>query len=132
MRLVLLRNVFTDKSTIGDLLIDGNFFCYTLEDVVRLPNQKIYGKTAISTGKYEVVLSMSNRFKKLLPELLNVPNFTGVRMHGGNTSEDTEGCIVLAKTIVNNDLVYGNTTQQLVDILLSKKERHYINVLNTF
>lgn len=132
MRLVLLRNVFTDKSTIGDLLIDGNFFCYTLEDVVRLPNQKIYGKTAISTGKYEVVLSMSNRFKKLLPELLNVPNFTGVRMHGGNTSDDTEGCIVLAKTIVNNDLVYGNTTQQLVDILLSKKERHYINVLNTF
>ena len=53
-------------------------------------------------------------------------------MHGGNTSDDTEGCIVLAKTIVNNDLVYGNTTQQLVDILLSKKERHYINVLNTF
>ena len=46
MRLVLLRNVFTDKSTIGDLLIDGNFFCYTLEDVVRLPNQKIYGKNS--------------------------------------------------------------------------------------
>lgn len=132
MRLVLLRNVFTDKSTIGDLLIDGNFFCYTLEDVVRLPNQKIYGKTAISTGKYEVVLSMSNRFKKLLPELLNVPNFTGVRMHGGNTSEDTEGCIVLAKTIVNNDLVYGNTTQQLVDLIISRKEKHCINIINTF
>lgn len=132
MNLLLLRNVFTDKSTIGDLLINGNFFCYTLEDVVRLPNQKIYGKTAISTGKYEVVLSMSNRFKKLLPELLNVPNFTGIRMHGGNTSEDTEGCIVLAKTVVNNDLVYGNTTQQLVDLIISRKEPHCINIINTF
>lgn len=132
MNLLLLRNVFTDKSTIGDLLVDSNFFCYTLEDVVRLPGQKEQGVTAIPTGKYEVVLSMSNRFKKLLPELLNVPNFTGVRMHGGNTSEDTEGCIILAKTIVNNDLVYGNTTQQLVDLMISRKEKHFINIINTF
>jgi len=132
MNLLLLRNIYTDKSTIGDLLVDSNFFCYTLEDIVRKPGEKIYGRTAIPSGKYEVVLSMSNRFKKLIPELLNVPNFTGVRMHGGNTSEDTEGCIILARNIINNDLVQGNMTQQLVDILLSKKERHYINVLNTF
>lgn len=132
MNLLLLRNVFTDKSTIGDLLVDSNFFCYTLEDVVRKPDEKIPGETAIPTGKYEVVLSMSNRFKKLLPELLNVPNFTGVRMHGGNTSDDTDGCIILARSIINNDLVHGNMTQQLVDILLSKKEKHFITILNTF
>lgn len=61
MNLLLLRNVFTDKSTIGDLLVYSNFFCYTLEDVVRKPDEKIPGETAIPTGKYEVVLSMSNR-----------------------------------------------------------------------
>ncbi len=94
--------------------------------------KKFLVETAIPTGKYEIVLSMSNRFKKLLPELLNVPNFTGVRMHGGNTSDDTEGCIILARSIINNDLVHGNMTQQLVDILLSKKEKHFITILNTF
>jgi hypothetical protein len=132
MNLILIRNVYTDKSTIGDLLVDNEYFCHALEDVVRKPGEKIFGKTAIPTGKYEVVLSMSNRFKKLLPELLNVPGFAGVRIHGGNTSDDTDGCIVVAKNIINNDLVQGNCTQQLIDLLQSKKERHFINILNSF
>jgi hypothetical protein len=132
MNLILIRNVYTDKSTIVDLLVDNEYFCHALEDVVRKPGEKIFGKTAIPTGKYEVVLSMSNRFKKLLPELLNVPGFAGVRIHGGNTSDDTDGCIVVAKNIINNDLVQGNCTQQLIDLLQSKKERHFINILNSF
>lgn len=132
MELLLIRNTCTNNSTIGDLLIDGEYFCHTIEDVVRESGEKVSGQTAIPSGKYEVVLSMSRRFKKLLPELLNVPNFAGVRMHGGNTSEDTEGCIIVAKNIINNDLVQGNCTQQLIDLLQSKKERHFINILNNF
>lgn len=111
MILNLIRKEFTDKSTIGDLYIDGTFFCYTLEDIVRdlkdLNNDgdfddvgegKVYGKTAIPYGEYNVVLSMSNRFKKVLPEVLNVPGYSGVRIHAGNTDKDTHGCPLVGMT----------------------------------
>ena len=90
------RKVFTDLSTIGEMFIDGVFFCYTLEDKVR--EVKIKGITAIPAGSYDVILSVSNRFKKLMPLLLNVPGFEGVRIHSGNKHEDTEGCILVGLT----------------------------------
>lgn len=90
MHLVITRTEKTTRATFGELSIDGKFFCYTLEDPVR--DVKIPKETAIPAGAYKVVLSMSNRFKKVLPEVLNVPGFVGVRIHGGNTVQDTEGC----------------------------------------
>jgi hypothetical protein len=69
------------------------FICHTLEDVQR--DVKIAGETAIGWGKYKLIVNMSNRFKKRLPLLLDVPNFAGVRIHGGNTELDTEGCILV-------------------------------------
>ena len=96
MKLELIRKEFTEMSTIGDLLIDGEFFCYTLEDTVR--DKKIKGVTAIPYGTYEVIINFSNRFQKPMPLLLNVPNFEGVRFHSGNSSADTEGCILLGFT----------------------------------
>jgi hypothetical protein len=96
MKLLLKRLHKTDKSTIGELSIDGKFEAYTLEDVER--KDKIFGKTAIPKGTYDVIMTMSNRFKKMMPLLLNVPNFEGVRIHSGNKSEDTEGCILIGKT----------------------------------
>lgn len=93
MKLLLVRDTFTDKSTIGKLYIDGEFFCYTLEDVVR--DKKIFGETAIPYGTYSIILDVSYRFKKVTPRLLDVPEFTGVRIHAGNTAEDTHGCILV-------------------------------------
>ncbi len=100
MEIQVKRKIFTNKSTVGELSINGNFFCFTLEDVDRYlesGNKKIYSKTAIPRGTYNLVLSFSNRFKKYLPEIQNVPQFTGIRMHTGNKPEDTEGCILVGK-----------------------------------
>lgn len=94
MRLVLKRIAFRKTYTIGKLYVDGVYFCDTLEDPVR-EGEKIYGRTAIPAGKYDVLITMSPRFRKMLPLLLNVPGFEGVRIHSGNNSDDTEGCILV-------------------------------------
>ena len=102
MNLELIRKEFTDKSTIGELYINGKFFCFTLEDkdrglqstdpLILINTKKIWGETAIPYGTYEVKLTMSNRFKRVLPILLNVKGYTGVRIHRGNTAEHSHGC----------------------------------------
>lgn len=93
MELKVYRKEKTSISTIGELFVDGKFECFTLEDPIR--DKKIPGETAIPTGRYKVILNLSNRFKKIMPLLLNVPNFEGVRIHTGNTPKDTEGCILV-------------------------------------
>jgi hypothetical protein len=85
----------TENSTIGELFIDGKFECYTLEDKER--DVKIKNETAIPKGTYKVIINMSNRFKKLLPLLIEVPGFEGVRIHPGNSNHDTEGCILVGQ-----------------------------------
>lgn len=95
MLVKVVRTFKGSEYTIGKLYIDDNYFCDTLEDTVRPKGEKIYGKTAIPAGKYKVKKTYSPRFKKQLPEILNVPNFSGVRIHAGNTAKDTEGCILL-------------------------------------
>ena len=99
MKLTLIRKVFTDVSIIGDLLIGGDIpietkrFCYTLEDTIQ--GMKIPGVTAIPYGVYEVITNWSTRFQKVMPLLLDVPWFEGIRIHNGNTDKDTIGCILL-------------------------------------
>lgn len=106
----LVRKARRDKYTIGHLIIDGVKFCDTLEDKVRdlidknsdgdFDDQgegKVYGETAIPAGTYNVVVTKSAAFKRELPLLLNVPGFSGIRIHSGNTAEHSKGCILVGK-----------------------------------
>jgi hypothetical protein len=107
MKITVKREFFSDSETLGSMFINDKFFCYTLEDFDRklqanqssseIAFKKIYKKTAIPSGEYRVILSISNRFKRLMVEVLNVKGFAGIRIHGGNTHENTDGCILVAK-----------------------------------
>lgn len=92
MMLTLVREPSANGCTFGVLFVNGVFECHTLEDVVRA--QKIAGETAIPAGVYAVEITASPKFGRRLPLLLNVPNYSGVRIHAGNQSRDTEGCIL--------------------------------------
>jgi hypothetical protein len=97
MKLVLLRDRLTEKSTCGKLMWGDQHVSYTLEDVHRV-GPKLPGETCIPNGIYEVVVTHSPRFGIDMPLLLNVPGFSGVRIHSGNKPEHTEGCILVGTT----------------------------------
>ena len=112
MNIVITRKYYTSKSTVGEMVVDGKFECYTLEDVVRV--FKIFGSTAIPMGCYNVALTYSPRFGKTMPLIEDVRGFTGVRIHCGNKAEDTEGCI----------LVGANYNPQKPDWISSSKDAY--------
>lgn len=131
MLLTLKREVFTANSTIGRLSVDGKFNCFTLEDVVR-KGAKIYSKTAIPAGRYQITINHSPRFKRLLPLLLNVPGFEGIRIHSGNTADDTEGCILVGRTrsrdfIGESRLAFAPLFNQIEEAL-TRRERVFIEI----
>jgi hypothetical protein len=118
MELQLKRETFTEQSTIGTLSIEGKFECFILEDKDRGLNDnltleqilkvKVYGKTAIPYGRYEVDWTMSARFKVMMPILLNVKGYSGIRIHKGNTEIDSLGCL-LCGTRKKNNMVTEST-----------------------
>jgi hypothetical protein len=130
MKLTLQRKVFNtegDRATIGELFIDGEFFCYTLEDEVRADGIKAHGKTAIPVGEYSVEVTYSPRFKRDMPLIYNMPDksvekdgvrFEGIRLHGGNTAENSHGCPLVA---FNTDgvKIWGTAEKQLTAKLKS-------------
>ena len=130
MELKLIRETFTEDSTIGKLFINGEFHCFTLEDKVR--EVKIKSITAIPKGRYEVAITFSNRFQELMPLLINVPNFEGVRIHWGNYSKDTDGCILVGSSkavnmIGNSRAAYGKLLALLKKAI--KTEKIFIEII---
>lgn len=93
-QIVVERKIFTDKSTIGNLSLLGNPFCFTLEDTVR--RQKVMDNTCIPSGKYRVLFDISSRFG-YSPILVDVPFFAGIRIHWGNSDSDTSGCFLVGR-----------------------------------
>lgn len=127
MMLSLRRRWFYRDFTGGNLLIDGAFFCRTIEDAVRTDGVKVAGETAIPAGIYRVELTMSPKFKKVLPELVGVPNFSGVRIHSGTTAADSRGCVLvgeatdaeMSKGTIRNSRI---TLSRLMAVLLAEQK----------
>lgn len=120
MELKVKRKAFDKSYTIGDLYIDGNFFSNTIEDFDRgltqdmpleeIQAKKVYGKTAIPKGTYEIDMNtVSPKFKDRswakpyggkLPRLIGVKGFEGVLLHVGNTASDSSGCLLVGKNSI--------------------------------
>ncbi len=138
MELKLNRIFLGSSATIGELYVDGEHIADTLEDRVRPEGEKVYGKTAIPEGVYEMVLSYSPRFKKILPEILNVPNFTGIRIHCGNSSADSSGCILVGtwdgekEDWVSDSKVAFNKLMSLLQKAADNKEKITITINNSW
>ncbi len=126
MKLTLERKVFNATSTEGNLLIDGKWFCHTIEDVTRAePGQwknelKVYGKTAIPYGTYPVLVTKSNRFKRMLPGILKVPDFEGIRIHNGTNESSSEGCIIVSYKATKGALINDKTAMNDLCKLIEK------------
>lgn len=119
MKLTVCRSHFLDSCTVGRLLIDGaDAGLFTLEPKARA--EKIEGVTAIPVGTYPLVIDFSAHFMKYLPHVLNVPGFTGVRIHPGNTDKDTAGCILLGTTWNGGDFI-GESREAFKEIFAKIK-----------
>lgn len=117
MNLKVIRKIFNSNDTVGILYVNDKQLCYTLEDIVRPADQpKVFGKTAIPAGLYNVELRFSPHFQKILPHIINVPGFSDILMHPGNTELDTEGCILVAFHTDNNK-IWSEAATQLVGLL---------------
>lgn len=133
MKLTLHRKYPKNDYTIGNLYIDGRFFCNTLEDKVRDLNKdgdlndvgegKVYGQTAIPYGTYKIDMKtpspkFSNfnkypsyrKYEGKLPRLLNVNGFDGVLIHIGNTNKDTLGCILVGQNKEKGKVLNSTST----------------------
>ena len=122
MKLLVKRLYKKPEYTIGKLYVDGRYFCDTIEDTDRDLSQimsqqaialkKQYGKTAIPTGVYKVVLSFSDKFRKTLPLLKDVPEFSGVRIHSGNTERDSLGCVIVGENKAKGMVLNSRATME--------------------
>ncbi len=139
MNITLNRIAKKAKYTIGKLYINDQYFCDTLEDTDRgltqsmteqqIGSKKVYGETAIPTGTYRIIISYSNKFKKQMPLLLNVPGFAGIRIHSGNTEKDSLGCILVGKNkAVGKVLESRDTYSKLFSILQEANKKETIKI----
>lgn len=130
MEILLKRIAKKPNYTIGKLYIDGKYFCDTLEDKDRGLTQsmneaeilkiKVKGQTAIPTGKYKIDMntvsprfgnsSWAKLYKGIVPRLINVPGYSGILIHPGNTSSDTSGCILLGQNKVVGQVINSQIT----------------------
>ena len=114
-----------DASTRGGL--EGVYFCDTLEPTWRdyaHGGRKLKGRSAIPEGRYPVVITWSPRLKEWLPLLVNVPMFQGIRIHAGNTAEDTQGCILVGENLKRGMVLNSRRwLKRLKDKIVEAKER---------
>lgn len=144
LNLKLERKWKKEKYTIGNLYVNGVFFSNVLEDTVRGLRQdmtpeeikkiKIHGQTAIPSGRYEIRVTLSARFRRQLPILLNVPGYAGVRIHPGNTDANTEGCLLPGKNDrvgqVSNSRATMAALQNQIEEAIYQNSKVYIEIVD--
>ena len=136
MKLILTRIARKAEYTIGRLEDEnGKKLCDTLEPIWRNYDGgelKIPKKSAIPEGTYRVVTTYSLRFRKYLPLLVGVPGFEGVRIHAGNTSRDTEGCILVGHNLQVGKVLWSRITLEKLMKLIENKKEIYLIIKNTW
>lgn len=143
MKLLLKRKFKGETYTIGDLYVDGVFFCNVIEDKVRnlpvtCPNtskglsctckEKTYAETAIPGGTYKVTMEYSPRFKRVLPYLHNVPHFIGILIHSGNDEKDSAGCLIVGFNTVKGKVLQSRVTSDKLNTILSTQKEITIEI----
>ena len=136
MKLILTRIARKAEYTIGRLEDEnGKKLCDTLEPIWRNYDGgelKIPKKSAIPEGTYRVVTTYSLRFRKYLPLLVGVPGFEGVRIHAGNTSRDTEGCILVGQNLQVGKVLWSRITLEKLMKLIENEKEIYLTIKNTW
>lgn len=143
MRLTLIRIANRPTYCIGKLYIDGVYFCDTIEDtdmglkdemsLEEILSKKVKGETAIPSGIYQVTITYSPKYKKNMPLINNVKGYSGIRIHSGNTSKDTEGCLIVGKNkevgkVLDSRVTYNALYKRLVQT----KDRIIIDIMRKY
>lgn len=130
---ILVDRFYKGKDyTVGRLYIDGKYICNTMEDKDRgltqdmpldeIKKKKVYGKTAIPTGTYNVVVNNSPKFKRNLPRLQNVPGYDGILIHRGNTHNDSAGCLLCGENKVVGKVINSTKYEVMITQLLTQAQ----------
>lgn len=127
IRETVIHNLAGENYTLGRMYLDNVFFCHTCEDEDRfLENhvtEKVYGRTAIPRGSYRAITSMSHHFGRILPEVLDVPGYAGIRIHGGNRAEDSLGCVLVGKVRTSSGIAQcADTVQRVINAIDDAEE----------
>lgn len=134
MRIRVVREPSIDDATLSVWFVDGRYECFGLEDELRAPGVKVPGATAIPPGSYNVVITASSRFGRPLPLLVDVPGFSGIRIHPGNTLNDTSGCLLpgrlRAAARVGESRIAFDKLFQKIDAALARGEHVTCRVEN--
>lgn len=138
MNIQIIRDTAYNSVTLGKLFINGEFICHTLEDKFRevkgqpVKDWKVPKHTAIPSGKYQMILSKSVRFNKIMPEVLNVEGFTGIRIHSGNTEADTDGCPLLGLRRDGFSISQSRDAMKLFMGIIGNAKKMTLEIINDF
>jgi hypothetical protein len=139
MKIKVVRETFTDKSTIGSLYLNDVFFCYTLEDkdrgleqsqsLIIIQAKKLFGITAIPYGKYPLIVNKSPKFGRLLPRLQGIKGFDGVLIHRGNSAEHSHGCILVGYKKGIDCIMESTKAEADLVTILQRESTHTIEIV---
>ena len=139
MKIKVIRNTFTDNSTIGEMHINDVFFCYTLEDkdrgleqgqsLIIIQAKKLFGITAIPYGNYPLIVNKSPKFGRLLPRLQGIKGFDGVLIHRGNSAEHSHGCILVGYKKGTDCIMESTKAEADLITILQRESTHTIEIV---